>query len=224
MKKYNDKNNNNIIMDFKTVATLQYIDNTMCFFADAEGIEDIKTCSINEFKYLLQLTGSKLFPKNSKILKIENNIFINGFNTAYNMNMYDLYKLYRMYEIYILLSHKYNKLIHLTYYGYLINITPNNISDLLNKTILIDDNNIIDGYYELYNNRKLNNIRIDILKGLKNSRNNEILEKAYQSGGVGLIALANHEIWENETGSNNNNNLLSVDQLPQLQLDTKNSQ
>lgn len=224
MSKIQKTDQENIIIDFKTIATFNYIDNLIISIASNEGIENIKECSINEFKYLLQAAGSVLFPKKSKLLKIENNIFLNGFNIYSNSNMLDIYKIQILSEIYITLSHKYNKLIHIGYFSYLINMNISNIYTFLNTPYNIDDNKINDNYISLYNCKQLNNIRLCILKSLQNERENNIREKAYNGGGVGLIALANNELKWNSTGNssdNNNNNILSVQDLPQLTTENK---
>lgn len=218
MEKIKNDNIQSNIMSFQKIANISYIDNMLWDAATVLDIDNIKECNINEFKAILQYAGARLFPKKSNILKIENNIFINGYNKLTNNNMYDFYKLDIICDIYIFLSHKYNKLIHLTYYGYLINISASNIHDLLNKELHNSDINILDNYVNLYNSRKLNSIRIEILKKLKEERINNYIEKCYNAGGLPLVASINHEFGWNQGGSNENNNIscLSVNELPQI--------
>lgn len=218
MEKIKNDNIQSNIMSFQEIANINYIDNTMQQIADCLQIDNIKECSISDFKTILQLTGSKLFPKKSNILRIENNIFLNGFNVYSNNYMYDFYKLDIICDIYIFLSHKYNKLIHVIYFGYLLNISSTNIYTLLNKNISHNDNNILDTYRSDYCNNKLNSIRTNILNKLKLERENNYIEKCYNAGGLPLVASINHEFGWNTSVSNENNNIscLSVNELPQI--------
>lgn len=224
--------NNTDILDFETIAQSDFIENELLQQADADGIEDLKQASINEFKAVLYAVGSRLFPRGSKVLRIDNNIFYNeSMNLYSNNNQYDFYKIYRMCEIYVYLSNKYKKLISKYYYCLLINVSITHIDDLLNRNInnnidtyLINNSNSLDNntlyILSMYSSKKLNSLRLEVAQMLDINRHNNIKERCFESNSaVGYIALGNVEYRWNQSADARaiNTTITSINELPQLE-------
>lgn len=195
-------------MDFDYIIKNNMIENTLLSLADHQGI-DIFSCALNPWKALLQECGALLFSHNE--LKCKINTHTNNNIPVYNY-IYDYNKLLQVCDIYIYLSHKYNKLINVLYYGYLITVNYNIY------TMLSSNNN----YNSVVYCQDFNNIKLVIYKRLKGEREENLKEKCFESpGAVGTIAIGNVENGWNLTPGQKaintaDNNILSLGQLPTL--------
>lgn len=187
------------------------IENTMLQQAELSNI-NLYVCALNPWKAILQETGAILF-HDRKILKL-NKYIINKYNIPQPTNEINIIYINNLCDVYIYLSHKYNKLINMSYFGYMLNMTYNDIYCLLNSNTH-DSNNIINGV-------NVNTIRINIYKRLKAEREENLKEKCFESpGAVGTIAIGNVENGWNLTPGQKaintaDNNILSLGQLPTL--------
>lgn len=204
-------------MEFENIIKNNMVENTIKSLADQQNI-DLYECKLNPFKALLQETGAILFPGNQLKIKVCTH---KNYNIPCYNYIYDFRKLDKLCNIYIYLSHKYNKIINVLYFGYLCNIYNNNI-----YTILSTNNN-----YNCYDNddnnnnnciREFNNIKTSIYKRLKNEREENLKEKCIESvGAVGVIAVGNVENgWNLSPGQKSittaDNDIISIGQLPTL--------
>lgn len=208
------------------------IEKTLRDQAAAAGV-DLYTCALNTWKALLQEVGSLLFPKSARVLKVQ----IMREKSAYNIKnvnyIYDLNKINVICDHYIYLSHKYNKLIAILYFSYLLNIDndilysvlKNNNRDNIYNIIPDNINDNID--INIYNNfvysaNYFNTLKIKIYKKLKTERENNLKEKCFEApGAVGAIAIGNTENGWNLTpgqksAADHGEELLSIDSLPEL--------
>lgn len=201
------------VLSYREIIDKNLIENTLLSIAEVNSF-DLFTCPLNQFKYCLQETGKKLF-FDRNILKIEEGVLLNHFN--YKPNMIDIYKLSELCNIYINLSHKYNKLIHLTYYGYMINMYSTELYNILNDNNSYNNDFIV--LNSMYEAEKLTLTKSSIYKRLKEEREQNIKERCYESNSaVGYIALGNTEFGWNagQQAQSITTNIISVSALPQL--------
>lgn len=209
------------------------IEKTLQDQAAAAGV-DLYECNLNTWKALLQEAGALLFPKTARVLKVQ----IMREKSAYNIKnvnyIYDLNKINIICDHYIYLSHKYNKLIAVLYFSYLLNIDndilysvlknnnrDNNIYNIIPDNI---NNNIDINIYNdfVYSVSYFNTLKIKIYKKLKTERENNLKEKCFEApGAVGAIAIGNTENgWNLTPGqkstADHDGELLSIDNLPDL--------
>lgn len=216
-------------LSFYEIIQNNSIEKTLKDQAAAAGV-DLLSCNINTWKALLQEVGALLFPKKSRVLKIKIQHEHNYNNIPCYNYIYDFNKIDLVCDQYIYLSHKYNKLIAVVYFGYLINtdncyiynllkINNNNENDIYN--IIPDNYNYLYSDFE-YSITAFNNIKNNIIKKLKNERENNLKEKCFEApGAVGAIAIGNTENGWNLTpgqkaATDHAGELLSVAALPPL--------
>ncbi len=178
-------------LSFDEIIKNNLVESELINRATAQGV-DLYTCPLNPWKALLQEVGVILWSSDRKELKIDKQIHYNGCVRPSNYNMYDIYKIKQLCNVYIYISHKYNKLISISYFAYMCNMMCNDMYSIL------DINNHPESLTEF------NNTRSEILKMIYNERENNIKEKCFESASpVGVIAIANREYNWSGTGQNN---------------------
>ena len=143
---------------------------------------DLQNCPLNHWKMILQEAGFLLWGEDRKPLRIEQGIVYHGAVRPSGKNTYDMYKIKKVCDVYVYLSHKYNKIISMPYFSYLLYMLGNELYNLL------DNNQHNESLTEF------NNIRTEILKKIYSEREENIKEKCLEaSSPVGYIAIGNTE-------------------------------
>lgn len=168
-------------MSFNEIIKQNLIEKTIEDRATYNNI-DLQNCPLNHWKMILQETGFLLWGEDRKPLRIEQGIIYHGAVRPSGKNTYDMQKIKKVCDIYIYLSHKYNKIISMSYFSYLLFMLGNELYNLL------DNNQHNESLTEF------NNIRTEILKKIYSEREENIKEKCLESSSpVGYIAIGNTE-------------------------------
>lgn len=168
---------------------------------------DLQNCPLNHWKMILQETGFLLWGEDRKTLRIEQGIIYHGAVRPSGKNTYDMQKIKKVCDIYIYLSHKYNKIISMSYFSYLLFMLGNELYNLL------------DNKQHNESLTEFNNIRTEILKKIYSEREENIKEKCLESSSpVGYIAIGNTEYgWNGGTAQGiQTGTAQRLDSLPDL--------
>ena len=163
------------------------------------GIEDLKKEGQRPWKAVMQLVGKKLFP-DRKILKDNNLYNYNNNNIPTNSNRYNYNIINNLCDYYLILSNRYNKLVSIIAFSYMINIDSTTIDE--------------------WSNTEPSSLTFLIYKKLRLNREDCLKDKNYDSNNVvGAISIGNTEYNWNMPGVSRpfeNPKALNVSQLPKL--------
>lgn len=163
------------------------------------GIDDLKKEGQRPWKAVLQLVGKTLFPDN-KILKDKGLYSNNNNNIMTNNNRFNYKLLNELCDYYVILSNRYNKLISIVAFSYMINIDATTIDE--------------------WKNAEPSSLNFLIYKKLRLNREDCLKDKNYDSNNVvGAISIGNTEYNWNMPGVNRpfeNPKALSFSELPKL--------
>lgn len=168
-------------MSFNEIIKKNLIEKTIEDRATYNNI-DLQNCPLNHWKMILQETGFLLWGEDRKPLRIEQGIIYHGAVRPSGKNTYDMHKIKKVCDVYVYLSHKYNKIISMSYFSLLLFMFGTELYNLL------DNNQHSESLTEF------NNIRTEILKMIYSEREENIKEKCLEaSSPVGYIAIGNTE-------------------------------
>lgn len=137
------------------------------------GITDLKAEGQRPWKAALQLVGKSVFPDRS-ILKDKNLVKLPNNKILTNNNKYNYELINNLCDYYIMLSNKYNKLVSVIAFAFMINIDYENITG--------------------WKDEDSNDLRFLIWKKLHNYREDCLKDKNYDSNNVvGSISIGNNE-------------------------------
>ena len=162
------------------------------------GIEDLKREGQRPWKAVLQYVGKRVFP-DTTVLKSNKRVLYQGNSIPTNNNSYDYELIDALCDYYIMLSNKYNKLISIIAFSYMLNIPTNTI--------------------DVWKDTELSTTTFKIWKKLSLNREDCLKDKNYDSNNVvGAISIGNQEYNWNMPGVTREHKRLSLgdSELPKL--------
>jgi hypothetical protein len=162
------------------------------------GIDDLKHEGQRPWKAVLQYVGKRVFP-DTVVLKSNKRVLYQGNSIPTNNNSYDYELIDALCDYYIMLSNKYNKLISIIAFSYMLNIPTNTI--------------------DVWKDTESSTPTFKIWKKLSLNREDCLKDKNFDSSNVvGAISIGNQEYSWNMPGVTREHKRLSLSdsELPKL--------
>lgn len=162
------------------------------------GIEDLKHEGQRPWKAVLQYVGKRVFP-DTTVLKSNKRVLYQGNSIPTNNNSYDYELIDALCDYYIMLSNKYNKLISIIAFSYMLNIPTNTI--------------------DVWKDTEPSTLTFKIWKKLSLNREDCLKDKNFDSNNVvGAISIGNQEYNWNMPGVTREHKRMSLgdSELPKL--------
>lgn len=162
------------------------------------GIDDLKREGQRPWKAVLQYVGKRVFPTTT-VLKSNKRVLYQGNSIPTNNNSYDYELIDALCDYYIMLSNKYNKLISIIAFSYMLNIPTNTI--------------------DVWKDTEPSTLTFKIWKKLSLNREDCLKDKNFDSNNVvGAISIGNQEYNWNMPGVTREHRRASLSdtELPKL--------